>query len=217
MSETPDRLAAACPSCSPAVETVHEVLSPGGGSVTVRCGECGHVHKVQAESDPEVTLDVVVSQGGESFAVTVTTPADETVTVGEEFLLETDEMLATVRVTSVELPDGRRAESAPAEEIQTVWTREVDNVEVNVTIHPADGRHDESRSRTVYVPGDYEFAVGETETFGDDEFTVDAVVVRADASGYERDRYEMDGDVVFAKDVKRVYAWDEASTAWSAW
>ena len=217
MSETPDRLAVACPSCSPDVETVHEVLSPGGGAVTVRCGECSHVHKVQPESDPEVTLDVVVSQGGDSFSATVTTPADETVAVGEEFLLETEEMLATVRVTSVELPGGRREESAPADEIQTVWTREVDNVEVNVTIHPADGRHDESRSTTVYVPGDYEFTVGETETFGDDEFTVDAVVVRTDASGYDRDRYEMEGDVVFAKDAKRVYAWDEASTAWSAW
>ena len=97
MSETQDRRAVECPSCSPELETVHEVLSPGGGSVTVRCGECGHVHKVQPTSDPEVTLDVVVSQGGESTTANVTTPADETIAVGDEFLLETEEMLATVR------------------------------------------------------------------------------------------------------------------------
>ncbi|WP_247729716.1 HVO_0476 family zinc finger protein [Halovivax limisalsi] len=217
MSEIQDRLAVSCPSCSPDVETVHEVLSPGGGSVTVRCGECAHVHKTQPESTAEVTLDVVVSQGGESFAANVTTPADETVAVGDEFLLETDELLATVRVTSVELDGHRRRESAPAEDVETVWTREVDNVAVNVTIHPEDGSHDESRSTTLFVPGDYELTVGETESVDDEEFSIDAIVVRGDVDDYDRDRYEMEGDVVLAKDAKRVYAWDETSSAWSAW
>ncbi|WP_254863977.1 HVO_0476 family zinc finger protein [Halovivax gelatinilyticus] len=217
MSEIQDRLGVPCPACSPKLETVHEVLSPGEGSITVRCGECGHVHKIQPESTPEVTLDVVVSQGGESFTANVTTPEDERVEVGDEFLLETDEVLATVRVTSVELDEQRRRESARADEIETVWTREVDNVAVNVTIHPEDGRRDDSRSITMYVPGDYEFTIGETEAAESEEFSIDAVVVRGDAAGYDRDRYEMDGDVVLAKDAKRVYAWDETSTAWSAW
>ncbi|MFC6716240.1 HVO_0476 family zinc finger protein [Natrialbaceae archaeon GCM10025810] len=217
MIDIPDRIPTACPSCSPDLETVHEVLSQGGGSFTVRCGECGHVHKVQPEPEREVTLDVVVSQEGESFTANVTTPEGETVEVGDEFILETEEVLSTVRVTSVELEEHRRVESAPAEEIETVWTREVDNVAVNVTIHPKDGRKDDSRSTTVYVPGDYEFTVGETETFGDDEFEIDAFVVRGDASGYDRDRYEIDGDTVLAKDAKRVYAYDKTTSAWSAW
>ena len=218
MSDThaPDRLPVECPSCSPDLETVHEVLSPGGGSLTVRCGECGHVHKVQPESEREVSLDVVVSQGGESFTANVTTPEDERIAVGEEFLLETDEVLSMVRVTSLEVEAGRRQE-AVAEDIETVWSREVDNVAVNVTIHPEDGRRDESRSTTIHVPGDYELEVEATEEFGDDEFTIDAVVVRGDADGYHRDRFEQPGDVVLAKDAKRVYAWDETSTAWSAW
>ena len=217
MSETQDRIPTPCPSCSPELETVHEVLSPGGGSLTVRCGDCGHVHKIQPEPEHEVTLDVVVSQGGESFTANVTTPADETVETGDEFLLETEDVLATVRVTSIELEGMKRVESAPADEVETVWTREVDNVSVNVTIHPQDGRRDDSRSVTVYVPGDYEFTVGETDSFGDDEFEIDAFVVRGDAEGYDRDRYEQPGDTVLAKDVKRVYAYDETSRAWSAW
>ena len=216
MSEIPDRLPTPCPACSPDLETVHEVLSPGG-ALTVRCGECGHVHKVQPEDEPEETLDVVVSQGGESFTANVTTPADEVVAVGDEFLLETDELLATVRVTSVELDGDRRRESAPAEEIATVWTREVDNVEINVTVHPQDGYNETSRSITVQVPGDYELAVDARETFDEEEVTIDAIVVRDDASGYRRDRFEEPGDVVFAKDAKRVYAWDQHSTAWSPW
>jgi uncharacterized Zn finger protein len=217
MNETPDRLPATCPSCSPTAETVHEVLSDGGGSLTVRCTDCTHVHKIHPEPEREITLDVVVSQDGDSFTANVSTPADETVAVGDEFLLETEEMLARVRVTSVELDEQRRVESAPAEAVATVWTRDVDNVSVNVTIHPQDGSREDSRSTTVYVPGDYEFSVDAVETLGDEEFTIDAVVVRDDASGYDRERYEMEGDTVFAKDVTRIYAFDETTTAWSAW
>ncbi|GAB3024104.1 HVO_0476 family zinc finger protein [Natronobiforma cellulositropha] len=217
MSETPDRLPTPCPSCSPTLETVHEVLTTGGGQYTVRCSECGHVQKITPEREREVTLDVVVSQGGDSFSANVTTPEDETLAVGDEFLLETDEVLATVRVTSLELSGDRRVDHAPATEVETVWTREVDNVGVNVTIHPNDTSRDQSRSTTIYVPGEYELEVGASETFGDDEFEIDAIVVRGDAEGYRRDRFEHEGDMVFAKDAKRVYAWDESSTAWSAW
>ncbi|SFS65622.1 HVO_0476 family zinc finger protein [Halostagnicola kamekurae] len=217
MSDIPDRVPTTCPSCSPDLETVHEVLSPGGGSITVRCSECSHVHKIQPEPEREVTLDVVVSQDGESFTANVTTPEDETIETGDEFILETDEVLSTVRVTSIELDEQRRREAAPAQDVETVWTREVDNVSVDVTVHPQDGTHDESRSITVYVPGDYEFEVGTVETFGDDEFEIDAFVVRDDATGYERDRNELEGDVVLAKDAQRVYAYDETTTAWSAW
>ncbi|EMA31879.1 HVO_0476 family zinc finger protein [Halobiforma nitratireducens] len=218
-SELPDRVPTPCPSCSPDLETVHEVLTAteGGGTVTVRCSECDHVHKVQPERTPEVTLDVVVSQDGESFTANVTTPEDETIEVGDEFLLETEAVLSTVRVTSVELEGHKRVEEAPADEIETVWTREVDNVAVNVTIHPQDGSRNDSRSITVRVPGDYEFEVGEVEEFGDDEFEIDAFVVRGDAAGYDRDRYEIEGDTVLAKDAKRVYAYDEQTSAWSAW
>ena len=217
MSDIPDRVPTPCPSCSPDLETVHEVLTTGGGTLTVRCSECGHVHKIQPDTEREVTLDVVVSQGGESFTANVTAPEDETVEVGDEFILETEEVLSTVRVTSVELDGQKRVEEAPVDEIETVWTREVDNVAVNVTVHPQDGSRDDSRSITVHVPGDYAFEVGDVESFGDDEFEIDAFVVRSDASGYRRDRFEEPGDTAFAKDIKRVYAYDEQSSAWSAW
>lgn len=217
MSDTPDRVPTPCPSCSPDLETVHEVLTEGGGQLTVRCSECSHVHKVQPDTEREVTLDVVVSQGGESFTANVTTPEEEHIEVGDEFILETEEVLSTVRVTSVELDGQKRVDDAPADEIETVWTREVDNVAVNVTVHPQDGSRDDSRSITVHVPGDYEFEVGAVESFGDDEFEIDAFVIRGDADGYRRDRFEEGGDTGFAKDIKRVYAYDETSSAWSAW
>ena len=217
MSETPDRIPTPCPACSPDLETVHEVLSEGGGSLTVRCGECSHVHKVQPEPDREVTLDVIVSQDGESFTANVTTPEGGRIETGDEFILETDDVLATVRVTSIELEESRRVEEADVEDVATVWTREVDNVSLDVTIHPQDGRREDSRSITIYVPGDYEVEVGAVEEAADEEFEIDAFVIRGDATGYNRDRYEEPGDMAFAKDVKRVYAYDQTTTAWSAW
>lgn len=217
MSDTPDRLPADCPACAPSGVTDHEVLSPGGGSLTVRCSECGHVHKVQPERERVATVDVIVSQGGEAVPTTVELPADQRLAVGEEFVLESDEVLSTVRVTALELDGQRRRERATAEAVETVWTRAVDNVGVDVTIHPGDGPRSESVSARYYLPGEYELEVGATVELEDDDLEIDAIVVRDDATGYDRDRYDHAGDVVLAKDATRVYAYDDRHSPRSGW
>ncbi len=214
-SDTADRVGLACPACSPDVETVHEVLS-AGGQATVRCTECGHVHKRGLPEERTVEREVVVSQDGDSFAATVEAPAAETVAVGEEFLLETEAAIMTVRVTSVELDEGR-AEEAPVEDARTLWTRAVGNVTVDATVHPKEGTRDETRSVSLQVPGDYEFVVAETDDLAGEEFTVEGIHLREDAVGYEFDKLDHDGDRAFAKDINRVYARDESTSAWSAW
>jgi uncharacterized Zn finger protein len=216
MTETTERVGVACPSCSPDLETVHEVLTTGGGAATVRCTECGHTHKHQLESTTEYERPVVVSQDGESFTATADVPEGERLAVGEEFLLDTKEAIMTVRITSLELADGR-AESAPVEDVRTVWTRAVGNVTVDVTLHPEGGAHDETRSEAFQVPGDYEFVVGETDGLAGEEFTVEGIHLRDDAIGYDHTKLDHRGDAAVAKDVNRVYARDESSTAWSAW
>ncbi len=210
-----ERIGLPCPACSPDIETVHEVLKPGG-HVTVRCTECDHVHKEQLPGDTTLQRDVVVSQDGESFKAQVDVPEGEQLAVGEEFLLETEAAVVSARITSLETDDGR-AEEAPVGDVGTIWSRAVGNVAVNVTMHPKDGRHDETESFKLQVPGDYEFTVGETEEFGDEEFTVEGIHVRDDATGYEHEKLDFDGDMVFAKDINRLYVRDESSTAWSAW
>ena len=216
MTEAAERVAATCPSCSPSEETVHEVLKPDG-QATVRCTECGHVHKTSIEEPETITRDVIVSQDGESFSATVETDAEEPVEVGDEFVLETEEAIVVVRITSLELPTSRRVEAAIAEDVETFWTRAVDNVSVNVTIHPSDGRANETRSLKLQVPGDEEFVVEETVEYADEEFTIEGIHVRTDAAGYQVSKYDREGDRIPAKDIKRIYAQDEASTAWSAW
>jgi uncharacterized Zn finger protein len=215
MEDTTARVAAACPACSPDAETVHEVLSEGG-QATVRCTECSHVHKESLPEERTVNREVVVSQDGESFATAVEVPAAETLATGEEFLVETDEAIVTARITSLELGDGR-SEQAIAEDVETIWSRAVGNVSVNVTAHPKSGEHDETRSFRLQVPGDYEFVVGETDDLGDEEFTVEGILIRDDATGYDHGKLDFDGDEAAAKDIKRLYVRDEATTAWSAW
>lgn len=217
MSETAERVAATCPSCSPDVETVHEVLSEGGGQVTVRCTECSHVHKTKIEQEKEVERDVVVSQDGESFTATAEAPPEETVAVGEEFVLETPEAIMVVRITDLQLGGEKRTDEAKVEDVETFWTRAVDNVRINVTVNPSGGRRDESRSHAIDVPGDYEFEVGKTEEFGDEEFEVKSIALRDDAVGYHFNPLGEEGDSAVAKDIKRLYGDDKTSSAWSAW
>jgi len=214
MSEATERVAVACPSCAPAEPVVHEVLKPGG-QTTVRCTECGHTHKTRIEEPDTVECDVIVSQDGESFATATDVTAGESLAEGEEFVLDTPEAPLTVRVTSLEVGEDR-SESAVAEDVDTIWTRVVGNVGVDVTLNPQDGR-DETRSIELRVPGDYEFAVGEREELADEAFTVKGIHLRADATGYGFDRLDHDGDMAFAKDVDRLYADDESSGAWSVW
>lgn len=216
MTDQAERAALACPACSPDESTVHEVLK-SGGEATVRCTDCDHVHKARLERPREIDVDIVVSQDDESFSTTLTAEADETVAAGEEFIVDSPEAILQVRVTSVELPENRRVDEAPMGDVETVWARAVDNVRVNVTVHPNDGRRDDSRSLTVRVPGDYEFTVGEEESFGDETFEIEGIQVRGDSDGYRFDKFDRDGDMVFAKDVKRLYGRDERTSAWSAW
>ena len=214
MSESAERIGTTCPACAPETDVVHEVLKPGG-QATVRCSECGHVHKTRLEEQQTRECDVVVSQDGESFSTATDIPADDTLAVGEEFVLDTPEALLSVRITSLEVGDGR-ADSATAEEIRTIWTRVVGNVGVDVTLNPTGGG-DETRSVELRVPGDYEFTVGAREELANEEFTIKGIHLRADADGYGFEKLDHEGDMAFAKDVNRVYADDESSSAWSAW
>ncbi|MFB6090490.1 MAG: HVO_0476 family zinc finger protein [Halobellus sp.] len=219
MSTPQDRVAAECPSCSPAESTVHEVLTEGSGRRTVRCTECGHVHKVQVESETEVERDVIVSQDGESFATTVEAPPDETIETGDEFIVDSEEAIMQVRVTGIEVGPEQRVDEATVEDVDTIWTRAVDNVTVKVTVNPKEGTGDreDSRSFDLLVPGDHEFVVGETESYGDEEFEIKAIQVRSDAPEYRHGKLDHEGDMVYAKDVKRLYGTDRTTTAWSAW
>lgn len=218
-ADRPGRVGVTCPSCSPSVPTEHEVLSTGG-QYTVRCTECDHVHKTTID-DRTVRRDVVVSQDGDSFTTDVEVPPGEPLAVGDEFVVESETGVFVVRVTSLEIGEERRVDEAEAETVRTVWTRDVGNVTVDVTVHPPEGGgHDRTRGVEVHVPGDHEFVVGEHEDLGDHDIEVERIRLRETAVGYEHYQLERPGDAALAKDVLRLYARDRSdrvdfSTHWS--
>ncbi|MFB6169289.1 MAG: HVO_0476 family zinc finger protein [Haloferacaceae archaeon] len=216
MSDTHERATVDCPRCVD--ETAHEVLNPGG-QATVRCTDCGHTHKTTIERTDRVEREVVVSQEGESVAATRAFDEDETVAVGDEFVVDTPAAILQVRVTAVETGPEQRVESAPAGDVATVWSRAVDNVGVPVTVHPkeGDGRNRETESHTVRVPGDREFVVGEELDLGDERAEVVGLQIRSDAPEYRHEKLDHEGDMAYARDLKRVYARDTQSSAWSVW
>ena len=216
MTDAGDRIGLACPSCSPEAETVHEVIRPGGHA-TVRCTACDHTHKTEIAEPETMALTIVVSQDGESFTTEMDVPTAGVVATGEEFVVDTAEALMEVRITGIELGPERRVEEAPIDDVETLWTRAVDNVSVDVTLHPKDGDADQTRSLRLTVPGDTEFEVGETVEFGDEEFSVEGLQIRDDAPAYRHEKLDHPGDLAYAKDLKRLYARDETLTAWSAW
>ncbi len=158
-----------------------------------------------------------MSHEGDSFSTYIEAPPNEPVQVGEEFIIDNDDVLLAVRITDLELGPEQRATEAAIEEVSTFWTRAVDNVYVNVTVHPADGKRHESKSIEIGVPGDYEFEVGSRESHGDISMEINGLVIRDDAIDYPATKLDHRGDTAPAKDIKRIYAKDTRSTAWSAW
>ena len=59
--------------------------------------------------------------------------------------------------------------------------------------------------------------VGERESFGDEECRVKGSQVRDDAPEDRHGKLDHDGDMVYARDVKRLYGTDQTTSAWSAW
>ncbi len=214
--EAGSQIAVTCPACSPDVETIHEVLSPGG-HVTVRCLTCDHVHKQPLDSSPTIPIRTVVSIEEESERIEVDVPQDAVLAVGEEFVAETNDGPMGVRITSLERDDGARIETAHASEIATIWSRSVDNVAVSATVHPS-GDRDESRSETYYLPGDEELAVGEAIPHLGEDLRIDGIILRDDAVAYDRRNLTRRGDSAFAKDTKRIYVTPTNEDQWrSAW
>lgn len=212
-----DQVGAECPACETVGLSPHELLKVDVPA-TVRCLACDHVHKYRLEDVSRVTVRVVVSMGDESLSTVADVPATETLAVGEEFVVDTEEAIIGVRITSLELDGNRRAHIAEADVIETIWTRAVDNVAINVTINPADGQHDETRSATLEVPGDETLTVGDEITVDGAAVAIQAIRITDDTTGYDRTHIDREGASVRAKDIKRVYARVHGADTWrSPW
>lgn len=218
MTEAGDQVAVTCPGCSPAAETIHEVLAPGG-QPTVRCRECDHIHTTTVESaPPERSVRTIVSQDGESITASVEIPVEAILEVGDRFVVDTDDAVYSVELTDIEDYDGRRHERLEADETATLWTRDIGNVSVNVTINPARGSSDDTRSASQQLPGDELVSVGDALRIDGEPVRVTGLLLRDGAVDGAGGRTVDDpGARAAAMDLKRIYTRSQRRVSRDPW
>jgi len=179
------QITTACPTCSPEEPRLHHIIRRHGAEVLVRCDDCGSVHTVISKPARTASVRIIVSRGEDSERYTTELPADHEVYVGDELLVDdpSADEVHLVEVASVE-SDGRRTVVAAAAEIDTIWARAIDEVTVKIAIH------DGTKTESVRL-----------QVFGDQE---NARIIRIKT--YKRGFKKNKGDIVLAKDIKRIFA-----------
>ncbi|MEA1908676.1 MAG: HVO_0476 family zinc finger protein [Euryarchaeota archaeon] len=187
-----------CPACSS--QELHDVLKRRGSDQLVRCTECGSVHNValQTRAAPEtLSVRIIVSAGEDSTQYNIELPLDHEVYTGDELLVDdpSADEVHLAEVASVE-SRGARVISAIAADIDTIWSRAIDKVTVKVAIH--NGK--KTRSVGLQEYGDREFTVGSIEDISGSRCRIVRIKTR------ERGFRKYAGNIVRAKDVKRIFA-----------
>ncbi len=190
---TPGSIAVECPVCGE--ETRHTVikgkLSEKNGAIrfegTVKCTECGSVHQASIKESAPIRIRTIVSEGEESYRSTISLPPEELLMVGDEFMHEG----IPVRITAIEIKD-KRVDRAHASDIETIWLKKFDHVDVRFSIN----KGDRTVSKKISAEPDEEFIIG-------DYFMVDRdyVVIHKIKATYGF----VENGSVLARDIIRVY------------
>ncbi|MDI9632697.1 MAG: HVO_0476 family zinc finger protein [Methanolinea sp.] len=183
-----------CPECS--CETVHEILA-GGRNPVGRCTECGDVHPVSpGREKKKLLVKAIVSDGATSRPGTVGMEEGEVCRVGDTFVAECGDEYTGVEVTSIEA-GGTRTRKARAEEISTLWTRKVEEVPLRIAVHAGKT----TVPLRVTVPGEDEFAVGETYSFGKKRIRISRIKIRNGGM------LKKSGEKAEAKRIRRIFGY----------
>jgi len=184
-----------CTTCDD--ETEHEVLSRTTNQV-IKCTVCGSVSRIPVPKEP-VMLQVkaIVSREDTSTVCTCELAEDELITVGDSLIAEDDDGEgAGVEVMSIESKD-KRLNKAKGADIDTLWTRVIDQVVVRFSVH--DGWH----TLPLYVrcEGEEKFVVGDVYVIKGVKARIGHIRMRNGAVTKRRGKFEV------ASTIKRVYAY----------
>ncbi len=177
-----------CPTCG---EDTEHALVKAGQENLVRCAECSTVHPVQAVRERLANLRAVVNKGETSVSCCINLPEDDLLKVGQDLLV--DDVAEGVMVTEISSLEskGRRLQQAQAKDVETVWARAVDRVELKISIY----RGGMTRSMKIPVPGSDAFEVGEVIEANGIKFKIVKMKLRGEGFA---DRAE-------AKDIVRLW------------
>jgi uncharacterized Zn finger protein len=183
-----------CPSCDEDAD--QEILSESR-DLLIKCSLCGHVWHTEKQKIPKpVFVKAIVSREGDSRICQVEFFPDDICSVGDRLVAECGEDVAGVEVASIE-SGPKRVEKALAGEITTLWTREIEDVVVRVSIH--DGW--KTIPVTISCDGETPFIVGEVYQAGKRRFKIAHIKLRDGAV------LRKEGWKSVASRIKRIYGY----------
>lgn len=184
-----------CSTCKE--ETEQEVLTESRDLIT-RCTVCGLTSRRPLPPEPEpVLVKTIVSRESESFVGKAELMKGEQVEVGNYIVAEKDDGEGSgVEIMSIEVGD-KRVNRALAEEINTIWSRAIDEVIVRISVH--DGK----KTVPMYVAcdGDDRFTIDEVVSIDRVRARIDHICLRNGMIQRRKGKYEI------ANRIKRVYAY----------
>lgn len=184
-----------CTTCD--YETEHEVLSRTTNQV-IKCTECGSVSRIPVPKEPVmIQVKAIVSREDTSTVCRCELAEDELVTVGDSLIAECDDGEgAGVEVMSIESGD-KRLDKAKGADIDTLWTRVIDQVVVRFSVH------DGWVTLPLYVrcEGDEKFVAGDVYVIKGVKARIGHIRMRNGAVTKRRGKFEV------ASTIKRVYAY----------
>ncbi len=179
-----------CDTCGE--ETLHELIREE--KHLYRCTECGTftTHLLRKE----VEVRAIISSGAESVRGSIKAYEGDELEKGDEYIVETEEGHKIGEITSIELKNGKRAESGKVGEIETVWLRDVGEVEVRMSLH----KRSVTTPYKMVVDGETEFEVGEVLYINGKRFRIHRI--KLISGGVLRG----EGKRARAREIRRIYA-----------
>lgn len=122
-----------CPQCDEVQE--HVVLRAAAANWTVQCLRCKRVRTMPAPKQERfVPVPVILSEGDKSRTVQLHVPLDGKVAENDEYDFEGHR----VRITAVEVAEGRRPKSAKGRDVRKLYAVVFDTVTLHYTVNQGD-------------------------------------------------------------------------------
>jgi len=154
---------------------------------TVKCNDCGFVHKDKLDVPKERDVPVIVSDEKNSYKTSIALAENDHLGVGSEILLEEYPII----ITSIET-DGKRVNDCAVPDIATIWAKRFDKVKMGMSIN----RGPTTTSVYFWAAPDEEFSVGDMVTVTGKDVAIIRIKTR---------RGTVSRGAVEARNVSRLY------------
>ncbi len=159
----------ACPECfSEDIEVLHE-QNPEAASThaTLKCQDCQRVFRDVIEEPKELEVRCVISDGAESQATMIPLTTGDRIRVDDEIYGAGQRLL----VTAIEVEGDRRVQTAPIEDIKTLWCKNFETVTLDVAVNKGHITH----SDEITVVPEETFYLGDELTIHNQQVRIKAI------------------------------------------